>query len=94
MSMSWLPDTSQGRMVGDYMSASFTGTGAGNVHPVYVVASEPSGGADCSISPAVCNQALFSDSLTAPGGGVSAAADTLAFTPTAGPGASEFKQNR
>ena len=40
MNLAWLPNTSQGRMVGDYMSASFVGA---NPYPVFVVAKPNSG---------------------------------------------------
>jgi hypothetical protein len=41
MSLSWLASTSQGRMVGDYISSSFAG---GSAHPVFALANAPSGG--------------------------------------------------
>jgi hypothetical protein len=41
MQVGWLPATSSGRMVGDYISSSFT---RGGVRPVFAVASAPSGG--------------------------------------------------
>ena len=41
MSLSWLPPTSQGTMVGDYISTSFSG---GVAYPTFAVASAPSGG--------------------------------------------------
>jgi hypothetical protein len=59
MDLTWLPDTTQGRMVGDYMSASFSG---GLPHPVYVVANAPSVQPDCSSVGAVCDVSLFSAS--------------------------------
>jgi hypothetical protein len=40
MTLSWLPNTSQGRMVGDYISTSYSG---GTAHPVFTLASAPSG---------------------------------------------------
>jgi BNR repeat-like domain len=40
MSLTWLPNTSQGFMVGDYMSTSFVGSPA---FPAFAVASAPSG---------------------------------------------------
>lgn len=40
MTLSWLASTSQGRMVGDYISTSFAG---GVAHPVFAVANAPSG---------------------------------------------------
>ena len=41
MSMSWIADTNQGRMVGDYMSTSFTADG--KAHPVFAAAKPPTG---------------------------------------------------
>ena len=41
MSLGWLASTSQGRMVGDYVSTSFAG---GTAHPVFALAGAPSGG--------------------------------------------------
>lgn len=41
MTLSWLPNTSQGLMVADYISTSFAG---GTAHPVIAVANAPSGG--------------------------------------------------
>jgi hypothetical protein len=41
MSLSWLAKTSQGRMVGDYISTSFSGSPA---FPAFAVAGSPSGG--------------------------------------------------
>ena len=41
MSLSWLPNTSQGLMVGDYISTSFA---AADVQPFFAVAHPPSGG--------------------------------------------------
>jgi hypothetical protein len=40
MSLSWLANTSQGRMVGDYISTSYSG---GTAHPVFMLANAPSG---------------------------------------------------
>jgi hypothetical protein len=41
MTLTWLPSTTQGVMVGDYISTSFSGTPA---YPAFAVASAPSGG--------------------------------------------------
>jgi hypothetical protein len=41
MSLGWLPSTSQGRMVGDYISTSYVG---GTARPIFIVAAAPSGG--------------------------------------------------
>jgi hypothetical protein len=40
MNLSWLANTSQGRMVGDYISTSWSG---GTAHPVFAIASAPIG---------------------------------------------------
>jgi hypothetical protein len=58
MSLGWLANTTQGRMVGDYQSTSFAG---GTAHPGLVVASAPSGG-------------VFAESLFTPASGLRAAA--------------------
>ena len=41
MSLSWIANTNQGRMVGDYMSTSFTADG--KAHPVFALAKAPTG---------------------------------------------------
>ena len=41
MNVTWIAETSQGRMVGDYVSTSFTGDGI--AHPVFVIAKAPTG---------------------------------------------------
>lgn len=66
MSMSWLPLTSQGYMVGDYISTSFVG---GRARPVIAVAQAPSGGA--------FNQAMYTPTggLAITGGTNPASAD-------------------
>jgi BNR repeat protein len=51
MSLTWLANTSQGRMVGDYISTSYAG---GTAHPVFTLASAPSG--------SVFNEATFTPS--------------------------------
>ena len=56
MTLSWLPQTTQGRMVADYISTSFVGSPA---FPAFAVASEPSGGPDCQTATPTCNQAIF-----------------------------------
>jgi hypothetical protein len=41
MNISWIANTNQGRMVGDYISTSFTGDG--KAHPVFSLAKAPTG---------------------------------------------------
>jgi hypothetical protein len=56
MTLSWLPNTTQGRMVGDYVSTSFVGS----AFPAFAVASAPtSGGSDCFTATPNCNEAIF-----------------------------------
>lgn len=73
MSLSWLPNTSQGRMFGDYISTSVLA--AGNAYPILSVASAPSG--------STFNQAMFvpTGGLAVTGGSNTAAAH--AVTPAA-----------
>lgn len=57
MTLSWLPNTTQGRMVADYISTSFAG---GPAFPAFAVASAPtSGGSDCATATPNCNQPTF-----------------------------------
>ena len=81
MTMTWLPDTSQGRMVGDYMSSSFGSDG--NAHPAYVVANATSSG--------VFNQALYSSVLST-GGGAATANEPVVFSGQAVHGSAPFKR--
>jgi BNR repeat protein len=73
MTLSWLPNTTQGRMVGDYISTSFAG---GPAFPAFAVASAPtSGGSDCATATPNCNEAIFTVA-----GGVSVGGSALAAT--------------
>jgi hypothetical protein len=57
MTLSWLPNTTQGRMVADYLSTSFVGSPA---FPAFAVASAPTGtDTDCATATPNCNQAIF-----------------------------------
>jgi hypothetical protein len=58
MKLSWLPQTTQGRMVGDYFSTSFVGAG-GPAFPAFAVARAPGGGPDCQTATPTCNQATY-----------------------------------
>ncbi len=62
MTLAWLASTSQGLMVGDYISTSFAG---GTAHPVVAVANAPSGG-------------VFDEAMYTPAAGLAAAAGGLA----------------
>jgi hypothetical protein len=71
MTMSWLPDTSQGRMVGDYISTSFGSDGL--AHGVFAVANAPTlGGPDCATATPNCDQATYTPST-----GLAAAAGAI-----------------
>jgi hypothetical protein len=60
MTLSWLPDTTQGRAVGDYISTSFNLGGA--AFYAFAVASAPtSGGSDCHTAIPSCNEAIFTN---------------------------------
>jgi hypothetical protein len=92
MTMSWLPNTSQGRMVGDYISSSYGSDGL--AHPFFTVALPPGGNvnADCAVATPNCDQALYTSSsgLAAAGGSV-VANDPVVFSGQVQPGASAFK---
>lgn len=64
MTHSWLASTTQGTMVGDYISTSFSG---GTAHPVFAVASAPSG-------------SVFNEAMYTPASGLTAAAGTASVT--------------
>jgi hypothetical protein len=58
MTLSWLPNTTQGRMVGDYISTSFNSSGT--AYPAFAVAVAPtSGGSDCASATPNCNEAIY-----------------------------------
>ncbi len=59
MNVTWLANTSQGRMVGDYISTSFNASES--AHGVFAVATAPSGG--------VFNEAMFTTSVGITRGG-------------------------
>jgi hypothetical protein len=58
MTVTWLPSTTQGFMVGDYISTSFSG---GTSHPVIAVANAPTGG-------------VFDEAMYSPAAGLTRAA--------------------
>lgn len=68
MALSWLPNTSQGRMFGDYISTSVVS--GGNAYPILPLASAPTG--------STFNQAMFvpAGGLAVTGGSNTAAANT------------------
>ena len=94
MTMSWLPDTSQGRMVGDYISTSFGSDGL--AHPVFAVAQVPTaGGSNCATATPNCDQAGYSPTAgLAASAGSAVANDPVLFTGSVGAGKSAFKHSR
>jgi hypothetical protein len=76
MSLTWLPQTNQGRMVGDYMSTSF---GNGLAHGFFAVATAPTGtvSKDCAVATPHCHEALTTNAagLHATGGDITSSGD-------------------
>src|ERR671936_314953 len=91
MAMSWLPDTTQGRMVGDYMSTSFDANGL--AHPVFAEAYvQTAGGTDCATATPDCNQPLETPtSGLAAAAGANVANDPVVYSGPSRPGASAFR---
>ena len=56
MQLSWLPQSEEGLMVGDYIATVFS---AGIAYPVFAVARVPDGGVACSSPGAVCHEAMY-----------------------------------
>jgi hypothetical protein len=75
MTLSWLPQTSQGRMVGDYISTSYSGGKAFGAFPVAKIPT--AGGTDCQTATPNCDQATYTPTggLAPAGGNRSSAGD-------------------
>jgi hypothetical protein len=58
MRLTWLANSSQGRMVGDYISTSIL-PGDDDAFPVFAIAFAPKGGAVCGDPGVVCNEAMY-----------------------------------
>ena len=58
MKLAWLANTSQGRMVGDYISTSIP-PGDDDAAPVFAVAQPPTGGSSCALPPVVCHENMY-----------------------------------
>src|SRR2546423_3745148 len=88
MTIDWLPNTTQGRMGGDYMSSSF---GANHLaHPVFAEAYAPPTG-DCVTSTPNCNQPLETPtSGLVAAAGANVANDPVVFNGTVKNGRSAF----
>ncbi len=89
MPSTWLATTSQGRMVGDYISTSF---GSDNLaHGVFATASAPITGTSCSSVPDNCQEptSSFGSGLLS-SGSVSSANDQVLFTGNGSTGANSL----
>ena len=92
MTMDWLPNTTQGRMVGDYISTSYDANHL--AHGVFAEAYAPPTG-DCVTSTPNCNQPLETPTtgLAAAAGTVSAN-DPVVFSGSSQPGKSAFSKHQ
>ena len=90
MTMSWLPNTTQGRMVGDYISTSYNGSGL--AYGFFARAFAPTaGGSDCATATPNCDQGLYTfASGQAAAAGSLTANDPVVFTAKPQPGHSAF----
>ncbi len=78
MPTGWIATTTQGRMVGDYISTSYDANGL--AHGVFATASAPTSGTNCSDVPDNCAEPMdtFTSGLAA-GGSASSAGDPVLF---------------
>jgi BNR repeat-like domain len=86
----WVANTSQGRMVGDYISTSY---GSDNLaHGVFMTATAPTSGVNCGDVTDNCNEPADSPTsgLAAQGGSSSAAGDPVLFAGNGGGGAASL----
>jgi hypothetical protein len=91
MTMSWLPNTSQGRMVGDYISTSYNGSGQARGY--FSFANAPTaGGSDCQTATPNCDVALYTfvSGQSSAAAGTLTANDPVVYTAKAQPGRSAF----
>jgi hypothetical protein len=94
MTMSWLPNTSQGRMVGDYISTSYNSSGL--AFGFFARAFAPTaGGSDCQTATPNCNQGLYTFATgQAASAGSLTANDPVVYTAKTQPGHSAFAPRR
>lgn len=80
MTLTWLPLTSQGYMVGDYMSTSFSG---GPAYPALMSATAPTSGTTCGEVPDNCNEPLntIAGGISVTGGRNSSHGDVVVVLP-------------
>ena len=92
MALKSAPDTSQGRMVGDYISTSFNGSHQARGY--FVIAKPPTqGGTDCATATPNCDVTLntFVNGQSSAAAATTVANDPVLFTAKAQPGRSAFK---
>ena len=89
MPSTWTATTSQGRMVGDYISTSFGSDGL--AHGVFAIANTPTSGTSCSSVLDNCREptATFASGL-APAGAASSAGDPVLFSGQGGANAASL----
>jgi len=94
MTLSWLPNTSQGRMVADYISTSYNS--AGLAFGFFARANAPtSGGTDCQTATPNCDQGLYTFATgQAATAGTLTANDPVVYTAKPAPGRSAFHSHR
>jgi hypothetical protein len=75
MTLSWLPNTNQGRMVGDYIATAYNTSGL--AHGVFAVANAPTaGGTDCATATPNCDQAIYTTTASFSAAAAVAAVET------------------
>lgn len=89
MPTGWLATTSQGRMVGDYISTSYDANGL--AHGVFATASVPTSGTNCSDVPDNCVEPMDTFSTGLAGGTASSAGDPVVFNGNDGNGSSSWR---
>jgi hypothetical protein len=95
MTLTWLPNTTQGRMVGDYISTSYNASFQARGY--FALANAPTaGGSDCATATPNCDVALytFTSGQSAAAAGTLTANDPVVYTEKAQPGRSAFKHRR
>jgi hypothetical protein len=94
MQIDWLPNTSQGRMVGDYISTSYNGSA--KAFGFFALANAPtSGGNDCALATPNCDVGLDTFvSGQASAAGSLTANDPVVYSVKAQPGRSAFAPRR
>ena len=94
MTLSWLPNTTQGRMVGDYISTSYNASFQARGY--FALANAPTGNADCAIATPNCDVALYTfvSGQSAAAAGSLTANDPVVYTAKPQPGKSAFHRKR